>query len=155
MSHNKNLRSARKEENVVEISEPMKKYFDGLINNAVSELESMIKELKDQLAEKDAYIKSLEMRVDKLETNLEIECDNLQQFGRKSNIRIEGIEIIQNEDNGKLQQQVIESLNNLGAELKPGDIFRLHRSGKPHHSKDGREVAQTIIKFTNWSASQD
>ena len=48
--------------------------------------------------------------------------------------------------------KVVDTLNNLGADIGPSDIFRLHRSSKPRTTDDGRTVSQTIVKFTNWSA---
>ena len=39
----------------------------------------------------------------------------------------------------------------MGANVAPGDFFRLHRSGKPV-MRNNRRVAQTIVAFRNWDA---
>ena len=77
--------------------------------------------------------------------------DDLEQYGRKNSLRIEGIEISDNETNAILTQKVASTLHSMGAEVTPSDFFRLHRSGKPH-TKGGRRIAQTIVRFTSWAA---
>ena len=39
----------------------------------------------------------------------------------------------------------------MGAKISAEDVFRLHRSGKVH-TRNGKKVAQVIMRFTNWSA---
>ena len=60
-----------------------------------------------------------------------IKIDDLEQYGRKNSLRIEGIALSDNETNAQLTKQVAESLNEMGAKVTPNDFFRLHRSSKP------------------------
>lgn len=84
---------------------------------------------------------------------LVVKVDDCQQYTRKQCLRIEGIETLPNENNDKLWSKAVSTLNSFGAKIRDTDIFRLHRSGKPHKSKkDGVRVAQTIVRFNNWSA---
>ena len=77
--------------------------------------------------------------------------DDLEQYGRKNSLRIEGIEVSEMETNAQLTEKVAKSLNSMGANVSPSDFFRLHRSGKTH-TKNGRRVAQTIVRFQSWAA---
>ena len=83
---------------------------------------------------------------------ISIQIDDLQQYSRKYSLHIEGIEMMENETNVMLSKKVEETLNSLGANVSSADFVRLHRSSQPRKMKNGRTVAQTIVKFRNWSA---
>ena len=113
-------------------------------------------ELTSELHELRQEFKTMQNKYSKLDkkyNQLEIKVDDGQQYQRKQNLRIEGIEILDRENNDKLEAKVVSTLNDLGADIKKTDIFRLHRSGKKHRAKkDGVLVAQTIVRFRNWPA---
>jgi len=94
-----------------------------------------------------------------------------EQYSRRNCLRIDGIAVVQNEDNNSLKQTVISKLGERGILITDRDVDRVHRSGKPtpmhkfktylnkvNHTNaevdttDVTETAQVIIKFTNWAA---
>jgi hypothetical protein len=148
----------------IEISDGVKKYLEQM--NA--ELKSELLTLKEEINQRNEHISHLEERVvqvvqqnvklaaDLHVTNkkfdaLDIKLDDLEQYGRKMCLRVEGIEVKEKESNSNLTTKVIDCLNEIGANVSQSDFSRLHRSGKPI-MRDGRLVAQTIVKFTSWQA---
>ena len=84
--------------------------------------------------------------------DLFVAIDDLAQYGRKPSLRIEGIPFVKGETNDQLKTKVIDSLNEIHANVSDADIFRLHRSGKPHKDRDtGILVAQSIVRFRHWA----
>ena len=94
----------------------------------------------------------LSAKVDEIHDSLTIAIDDQQQYSRKNSLRIEGINASTSESNAELSTEVAKALNSLGADVDTSDFFRLHRSGRPHKSKDGRLVAQCIVRFNSWAA---
>ena len=159
-----------------ELSEGVKEYLNKLLQSytadqrkATAELTSLlsaqIDELKSIVNEKNQLIEQLsEKVVSVVQRNVELSgelqhlresthvgVDDLEQYGRKNNLRIEGIVVGDEETPAQLTAKVAETLNAMGAEVTPDDFFRLHRSGKTR-MVDGRRVAQTIVRFRSWAA---
>ena len=81
------------------------------------------------------------------------EVDDLQQYGRRSSVRIEGIVFDQGETPAQLRQKVKDNVAELGITMEDVDIFRLHRSSRPKRCdrrKDGTMIAQTLVKLRSW-----
>ena len=78
--------------------------------------------------------------------NCDVKINDLEQYGRKNMMRIEGIELSDDESPTQLTKKVTDTLNSMGAEVTAEDFFRLHRSGRAH-MKNGRRVAQSIVRF--------
>ena len=143
-----------------EISEGVKLYLDNLLRSSTAELKSEIDCLKALISQKNEQIVSLNTKVvEVVQRNVElsielkdlrddvvVKIDDLEQYGRKNSLRIEGVAIADKESNEQLTKKVIDTLNEMGANVTSEDIFRLHRSGKPY-TRGGRRVAQTIVRF--------
>ena len=148
-----------------EISDGVKKYLAELLHSSTLELKNEIDELKSLINNKNEQIAELNEKVihvvqrnielagelKEVRHDFEIKIDDLEQYGRKNSLRIEGIEVCENESNTQLTKKVAEVLNVMGANITPNDFFRLHRSGRPH-MRNGKRVAQTIVRFKSWSA---
>ena len=159
-----------------DISDGTKTYLENLVGG----LRQEITELRSLIQEKNERINTLEVnlevsvtrinsleenvvesvrrnillasKISELEESVNVRLDDGEQYSRKDSLRIEGIEYTSGETNASLKAVVIKSLNNLGAKVSQTDIFRLHRSSKPRTLTNGLTIAQTIVKFTNWSA---
>ena len=68
--------------------------------------------------------------------------DKMEQYSRRENLCISGIDEEENETNDVLEAKVTELAGNIGVELKPDDISVAHRMGKP--KEGGRPV---IVRF--------
>lgn len=58
------------------------------------------------------------------------ENDKLEQYMRRDNLRIFGLEEEANEDEGVLEAKLIEAAADMGVKLESGDISTVHRVGK-------------------------
>ena len=124
-------------------------------NKIIADLQKRLTAVENQL--KSAVANNVKLVSDNaaLEAKLDVRLDDLQQHGRKPNLRIEGIAYRANETNAELQQKVVTALNNMQADIDDLDINRLHRSSKPRKDRDtGVLVAQTIVNFRSWGARQ-
>lgn len=70
------------------------------------------------------------------------DCDRLEQYTRRDNLRIFGIEEDPDEDEDVLQAKVIEVAAEVGVKLEANDISIAHRLGRP--DERGRPV---IVRF--------
>ena len=75
--------------------------------------------------------------------------DDLEQYGRRTSVRVEGLEFVEGETADGLFEKVRSNLEKVDIDLKETDVIRMHRSAKPVE-KNGKVTAQTIIKMSNW-----
>ena len=136
------------------------------LKTTTDDLKEAIVNLRGTVAAKNKQITDLNVKVtDSIRRNVQLaskvsdineslstRIDDLEQYGRKSSLRVEGIEVSPGETNAALTEKVEHALNALGAKVNSSDFVRLHRSGRPHKAKDGRQVAQCIVRFRNWNA---
>ena len=150
------------------------------VSAAVAPLALQIVELKKIVEEKNNAITSLEQRlIASTQRNVELhsliieKAEQSEQYSRKSNLRVNGLPTVPNEDNDALQARVISKLSTLGVEIEERDIYRLHHASKPQpmnsfkafvnkandaahqlpiDASDHTQTADVIVKFTNWSA---
>ena len=137
-----------------DISPSTKLYLDSLFNG-------MIAKFNAELRERDLRIDGLEKRNADLEMRCErskyeikaakIELDNLQQYQRRRNVRIEGIETIEGETEDKLFKSIQKTLKEVDVEVEEKDIIRFHRSAAPKINKETKKMCQqVIVQFSHW-----
>ena len=165
------------------VNEAVANALNEAVSKAVAPLTAQIEQLTQLLNQKNENITQLESKIiavnkHNVELRSEIieKTNALEQYSRKDSLRLEGLPIAPNEDNDSLKTTVVNKLSELGVELEDSDIFRLHRSGKPHPMNkykayvnrvneqtadfepinidphDKSETTQVLIKFTNWNA---
>ena len=83
----------------------------------------------------------------------DIRIDDLEQYGRRMNIRIEGLTWAEGETTEQLQKSIIEEVGKQGVTLKAADIIRLHRSSRPKE-KNGVVTKQAIVRLATWKARE-
>ena len=129
-----------------------------------SALQNDIRVLRDELAsvKKDFHAVKNENQFLRNElTKISIQHDDLEQYGRRYAIRVEGLEFTDiKEKNEDLQAKLIEKFKELEIDIDNSDIVRLHRSSKIKHLKVNRDsedtypTKQCLIKFSNWRARE-
>jgi len=124
----------------------------GLIEDAVSpwrtkvvENEKRIVELSEKLGVSRAESTTLRQRID--ETN--VQHDDLENYGRRRNIRMEGIEYDKDETEPQLFEKIKTCLQDVDIRIEKRDVIRFHRSAAPVR-RNGKLVAQTIVQFAGW-----
>ena len=116
-------------------------------------LTSRLDGLASEVAAKDSAIRILEERC----TQLEIDHDALEQYGRRMNVRVENVPVSDGESPASLQSQVINILKEAGAVIDTSDVVRLHRSTAARAREnvcDGKKTSQVIVKLNNWRARE-
>ena len=107
-----------------DLKEEMKKEMDEQITKISSEncmFENQILELKQ------AYVK------------LQNELDELEQYGRLSCIRIDGIPEVSNESSADVFNNIVDLFVRVGIEDIEQNIDRAHRIGKSFHHKNSKK----------------
>lgn len=143
-----------------------------LTREQACDVKGLVKEFIEELFRDDKFIqhvsevvaKTVENRIaDALETNnkyieelknennnLCAKLDDLEQYTRRNNLRIFGVNEELNED---LESKVIVLFRDkMEVNLEPKDIDRVHRLGKTDASKSS--IRPIIIKFTNYGSKR-
>ena len=97
-----------------------------------------------QLAERDVHIAELEKKV----STLELELDELQQYSRRPNLRLQGVE---DDTRGEGLERKLLAVTNGEMKLDPAverkDIERCHRLGRVDGQQNQPRTA--IVRFTS------
>ena len=84
--------------------------------------------------------------------HLVVKHDDLENYGRRLNVRVEGIPYEKNETEDQLLGKIKSNFAKVDIVLDDRDVVRYHRSAKPRENKQGTLCAQTIIKLVGWKA---
>ncbi len=160
------------DEILASIKAEIAKHIEPLSNN-ILRLTNQLEVLEGRLFDKDERIVELEAKVASLQHTLagvreevrsnRSENDALEQYGRRMNFRVEGVEVQADETPDSLQEQVVSILQNAGASISHGDIIRSHRTGKPRFRDDDGgsqsdrrvKVGQVIVRVNKWKVRED
>ena len=82
--------------------------------------------------------------------NLEIKCDDNEQYSRRSCLRVHGLEFNSDNDEG-VMKKVEKCCKDMDVEFNENEIDRAHYIGKPYVDKvKNKKVRSLIIKFKSW-----
>lgn len=114
------------------------------VNEATAHMKNDIKSLQDENAKLKSSILKLENRCN---NNL----DDLEQYGRRMNVRIADIDEAENEDT---DQVVMDFAKKINVNIRPEDIDRSHRVKRRERepSEGDTRPLEIIVKFTNSKA---
>ena len=121
-----------------------------------AEIDALLKEKED----KDEKINLLTSRAEVLEGDvsilkrtcvlLERKCDDNEQYSRRTSLRINGIEVQEDEDGDSCVQSVESILGGIPGILLPeNSIERAHRVGKPRTGEDGKVYIDLTTRRLN------
>ena len=146
------------------LTEADKQFFRDELSKANLALQNDIRVLSEELANVKRYFLAVKTENQSLRnelTKVTIQHDDLEQYGRRYAIRVEGLEFTDNkEENKALQAKLIEEFKELDIIIADSDIVRLHRSSKLKHLKVNKNSDETfpskqcLIKFSNWRARE-
>ena len=130
--------------------------FNEIFDKKIIELQTTIDKIKNDY---DLVVSENNALRDELKS-VKIQHDDLEQYGRRYAIRLEGLEFSDGESNEQLQAKIRTEFSKLSIEIEDSDIQRLHRSSKLKHVKVDKHSSvtypakQCLIKFTNWRARE-
>lgn len=106
-----------------------------------------VHELRDVIKQRDAKINDLEKEI----ASLKLTVDHQEQYSRRNNLRITGIQEKENEDVAKLTLDFINSkILNESQPIILEDIDRIHRVGR----KDDVSSRPILVRFSTYRARQ-
>ena len=129
------------------IDDEIKEYFTSLLQPLAKE--EKILEMMEVLNQLTTSLKAQAEKIEKLEAtvavqenvieNLTISCDNNEQYSRRNCLRLNGVEIVDNEDQSVIFNKIEKCYNDVGINFDPSSIDRAHRIGKPFRDKNGKK----------------
>ena len=139
--------------------EEIQDFFSKLIeplatNEAMEEMllkmkKEIVAEFNEKINKQNETITLLKSKIDAQNIvidQLRIDIDNNQSYGRRSCLRIHGVEITPDETPVQLSNKVESCYNECNITFNEDDLDRYHRIG-PKYERDGKKYQSIIIKF--------
>ena len=96
---------------------------------------------------KSKTIEHLTKRCDKLED----ENNHLEQYTRRTNLRIHGVKVAEGQESNDDVLKIVEEVHkDIGVAFDRKEIFRAHRVGKKNKQDNGETHQSIIVKFRSW-----
>ena len=157
--------STRSQSKSMSITSEMRDYFENLMKPIVTndKLEQLLKSFQDGLMKKiEDKFNEQNTRIEELESklaikqniidNLEIKCDDNEQYSRRSCLRVHGLDFSSDEDES-VMKKVEKCCSDMGIEFNQNEIDRVRYIGKPYMDKTkNKKVRSLIIKFKSWKS---
>ena len=149
--------STRSQSKSMSIMSEMRDYFENLMKPLVTndKLEQLLKSFEDGLMKKNTRIEELESKLaikQNIIDNLEIKCDDNEQYSRRSCLPVHGLDFSSDEDEG-VMKKVEKCCSDMGIEFNQNKIERVHYIGKPYMDKTkNKKVRSLVIKFKSWKS---
>ena len=130
-----------------------------IIENQSAKIELLESTVRLKSATVDALQEQVGINKSKI-VELSNETENLEQYGRRSSLRIYGVPVAKQgvangADGSTAKEDVIgivkDVAKQIGVVFNRNDVFRAHRVGKKS-TVDGKEVQQIIVKWRSWDA---
>ena len=117
--------------------------------------DGLMKKIEDKFNEQNTRIEELESKLaikQNIVGNLEINCDDNEQYSRRSCLRVHGLDFSSDEDEG-VMKKVEKCCSDMGIEFNQNEIDHVHYIGKPYMDKTkNKKVRSLIIKFKSWKS---
>ena len=141
----------------------LSKIFDEKLSSykldLVSDLKKKImREVKTILSEKDQEIEVLKSQVTLLQNHvstvkhaLDKKVDELEQYGRRVCLRIEGVEHQANEKSEDVLEKVVNIIKESETEIPESALDRAHRIGPTYTDNNtGKKMQSITVRFTTF-----
>ena len=135
-----------------------------LLSQQIHRLEELVKEKDATIKKQGVTLKQQGETISRLEDQmrrLSVANDSLDQYGRRLNIRVDNILVVDGESQEAIQASVLAVLQAAGADVKPEDVVRLHRVGRTAPKEiriNGQtrtaNAGQVIVRLNNWRARE-
>ena len=117
----------------------------------IAMLTGRVADAEKQITELQVDKTNLEIKVEKMSGQLDIKIDDIEQYQRRQNIRIENVKYNKDDTEEQLFDSVKLALSEVDVNIEPKDVIRFHRSAAPKRNKDGNMCAQVLLKFSHWT----
>ena len=76
--------------------------------------------------------------------------DDSNQYIRRDNLIIDGLDIGKNSTNSDIRKAVSDAFQEVGLNLSESDVVRAHRTGCSFVDKKGKQHTPIICRFATW-----
>ena len=122
-----------------------------LFDNFKKDLKEKMKKEMDEQITKICMFQNQMLELKQANIKLQNELDELEQYGRRSCIRIDGIPEVSNESSEDVFSNIVDMFVRVGIEDIEHNIDRAHRIGKSyHHKKSKKKCKSIIVKFSSF-----
>ena len=143
--------------------------FQQLINDAVEPVNAKVSVLEENVSALEEKVSILEtqnetlndtvsqLKVDVTLAHLFIEhlnrvTDDTNQYSKKQNIIIDGLNISKADNNDRIRELVLKEIDRLKLDIDDHDIDRAHRIESPYSDDHGKLITPVIVRFVSWYA---
>lgn len=145
------------EQRLIEFSGPLAKSVDiTAILKKIDEQGEVIKNLQSTIAKKDEQIVIMEHEIKRMSHNQAIlfrKIDDLEQYGRRYSVRINGVEVKPDGQREDVTKLVEECCAEMDTPFQPTKIDRAHRvGGVVTDTRSKKKTQPIIVKFRSWDA---
>ncbi|CAF1541817.1 unnamed protein product [Didymodactylos carnosus] len=120
-------------------------FIDGLIR-CITKSDVFTKAISEAISDSIAKYESRIAQLEKAVKELQFKCNDVEQYGRRCNIRIQGIKEENDENTNKI---VIDIAQALGVNIDERDIYTSHRLGRK-----GNYIRPIIVRFVRFEVRQ-
>ena len=121
--------------------------YDKIADLVATKVDRRMAKLEEKLKEKDDVIEDLNSIVNALESKI----DDLEQYSRRTSIRIHGLKEEEGENMEAKVENVMKSIGGVDS-----SINRFHRVGKPKPAENKATTAtrQVIVQFKDYTSKK-
>lgn len=115
--------------------------------------------LTKSITDHEGEINKLKTRINILESQVKLgehfaelhdrKLDDMEQFSRKVNLRLKGIEVLRNDSPTAIMEVIKQELSINEVNIPDSEIDRCHRDGK-QYVRNGKTYQDVLIKFGLW-----
>ena len=109
--------------------EAMKELTNGLENKLVKKINEQVKEIEN-LRNRYNHLEGRVAILEHLVKVQEMQCDDIEQYGRRLCLRVADMPIIQNKTPYTMEEELRKEFNSMGVNIPHHAIDRAHRIGK-------------------------
>ena len=135
------------------LTKTKKEWIEGLNEGLKKDLSAEYALTVGQLKDTITTLQEDNARLRERLIEFDIRCDDLEQYGRRMAVRVEGLPWKEGETNVELEGALVKEFALQGVVIEPSNIVRLHRSSHPK-KKNGKVFKQCIVKLSNWRARE-
>ena len=133
------------------ISEICPALFDSFKKDLKEEIKKEIAEQITKISSENCMFPNQILELKQANVKLQNDLDELEQYGRRSCIRIDGIPEVSNESSEDVFNSIVDMFVRVGIEDIEQNIDRAHRIGKSyHHKKSKKKCKSIIVKFSSF-----
>ena len=133
------------------ISEICSAFFDSFKKDLKEEMKKEMDKQITKISSENCMFQNQILQLKQANIKLQNELDELEQYGRRSCIRIDGIPEVSNESSEDVFYNIVDMFVRVGIEGIEQNIDRAHRIGKSyHHKKSKKKCKSIIVKFSSF-----